>query len=342
MPKTRQLDMGPALDTCLAAKVKQEMKEEELDCARAQEKDRLTNVLGLMKTVLLPRLGGLIGWGQKKRLRKPKPTDDSLITPSALHSSVPELSPHPDVQARGVSPSNRSLRSQVVTPDVFPPSCGVRRSSRISEAELRRTREQVRRPVHQSVQRIKTEQLELGPVGSQVSDSPQVDRTKRQREPPNESRHSGFLFGVSHPAGGATAVMKKEKVDVPLTPSDSVDRASSLQRRQRTLRTRRPPAATSVAKREREERSVSQNPEERLREKSRTNRRVTKPTGRAESKQHRGPQNQTPRARNLSHSCVQCKASYQDCDALVIHRLRHIQGKHWPCPVRSRHGGTAQ
>lgn len=332
-PKTRHLDMGSTLDTRFASKVKQEMKEEELDSARAQEKDRLTNVLGLVKTVLLPRLGGLIGWGQKNRLRKPKPANHSLITPSALHSSVPELPSHPGALER-VPPSTRSLRSKVVTPDPLLPSSGVRRSSRTSqgrgqtsEAELRRTREQVHRPVHQSVHRIKTEQVEPTPVSPQGSDPPQQNRAKRQRRPPNKLCDSGFLFSVGPPAGGATAVIKKEEdVDIRLTPSDSFTL-------QRTLRSRRPSA--TVVKREREERSVSRNPEERLRHKSqKTSRGLARSTGGGGSKRLPRPQNQSPRTQNVSHSCLQCEASYQDCDALVMHRLRHIQGKHWPCPVR--------
>lgn len=326
MPKTHQ-GVSPALDSCFAAKVKQEVKEEELDSERAQEKDRLTNVLGLVKTVLLPRLGNLIGWTQKNRLRKPKPTNYSLISPSTPHSSVPGPSSLPAVQA---------LVSPVVTPDVFLPSSGVRRSSRTSQGRSKASEAQV----HQLVRNIKTEQVEPALVGPEVSDPPLLARAKRQRKPPNKLRDSGFLFSVGHPAGGATAVMKKEEeedVDICLT---------SLQRPQRTLRTRRAPA-TSVVKREREERSVSQKLEERLRAKSqKTSRRVAKsdrtPAGRAGSKQQRGLQSQTPRAQNLSHSCLQCEASYQDCDALVMHRLRHIQGKHWPCPVRTSHPGTAQ
>lgn len=36
-----------------------------------------------------------------------------------------------------------------------------------------------------------------------------------------------------------------------------------------------------------------------------------------------------------SHTCLQCKAAYRNCDALIMHRIRHIEGKHWPCPVRA-------
>ncbi|XP_062862606.1 uncharacterized protein si:dkey-229b18.3 [Trichomycterus rosablanca] len=36
------------------------------------------------------------------------------------------------------------------------------------------------------------------------------------------------------------------------------------------------------------------------------------------------------------HSCLQCRASYRDCDSLIMHRIRHIEGKHWPCPLCSK------
>lgn len=36
------------------------------------------------------------------------------------------------------------------------------------------------------------------------------------------------------------------------------------------------------------------------------------------------------------HTCLQCRASYRDCDSLLMHRMRHIEGKHWPCPLCSK------
>lgn len=55
---------------------------------------------------------------------------------------------------------------------------------------------------------------------------------------------------------------------------------------------------------------------------------------RARLKQLRGPRSQAPKApKAAAHDCLQCAASYKDCDALIMHRLRHIEGKHWPCPV---------
>ncbi|XP_051998703.1 uncharacterized protein LOC127655113 [Xyrauchen texanus] len=50
-------------------------------------------------------------------------------------------------------------------------------------------------------------------------------------------------------------------------------------------------------------------------------------------KQQKGPQVQ---ASSGAHACLQCKASYRDCDALIMHRIRHTEGKHWPCPLCSK------
>lgn len=54
---------------------------------------------------------------------------------------------------------------------------------------------------------------------------------------------------------------------------------------------------------------------------------------RARLKQLRGPRSQAPKVQKASHVCLQCQTTYKDCDALIMHRLRHIEGKHWPCPV---------
>lgn len=56
---------------------------------------------------------------------------------------------------------------------------------------------------------------------------------------------------------------------------------------------------------------------------------------RARLKQLRGPRSQAPKVPRASHTCLECPAVYMDCDALIMHRLRHVEGKHWPCPVRS-------
>uniref|UniRef100_A0A3B5QRZ0 C2H2-type domain-containing protein n=2 Tax=Xiphophorus TaxID=8082 RepID=A0A3B5QRZ0_XIPMA len=57
---------------------------------------------------------------------------------------------------------------------------------------------------------------------------------------------------------------------------------------------------------------------------------------RARLKQLRGPRSQAPKVPKASHACLQCPAAYNDCDALIMHQLRHIDGKHWPCPLCSK------
>ncbi|TSU63007.1 Zinc finger and BTB domain-containing protein 11 [Bagarius yarrelli] len=51
---------------------------------------------------------------------------------------------------------------------------------------------------------------------------------------------------------------------------------------------------------------------------------------RARSSQQKSPCGQSSSG---AHVCLQCRASYRDCDGLIMHRIRHIKGKHWPCPV---------
>ncbi|XP_687189.3 uncharacterized protein si:dkey-229b18.3 [Danio rerio] len=50
-------------------------------------------------------------------------------------------------------------------------------------------------------------------------------------------------------------------------------------------------------------------------------------------KQQKGPQDKSSKG---PHACLQCRASYRDCDALIMHQIKHIEGKHWPCPLCSK------
>ncbi|XP_058248805.1 uncharacterized protein si:dkey-229b18.3 [Hemibagrus wyckioides] len=54
---------------------------------------------------------------------------------------------------------------------------------------------------------------------------------------------------------------------------------------------------------------------------------------RARFNQQKGPRGQSS---GNAHVCLQCRASYRDCDGLIMHRIRHIEGKHWPCPLCSK------
>lgn len=145
---------------CSPVRVKQEVEEvgeDEEDFARAQEKYKLMNVLGLQRTALLPRPEDLIGWRQKKRLRKLKANNYSLTkrrkprSPSpvlpygSVTLSLPLCNPvntrllnksvktkpvgpvsmeqmtakRPKNAPRHVPPSDRSMRSKGVLPDMF-------------------------------------------------------------------------------------------------------------------------------------------------------------------------------------------------------------------------------
>lgn len=214
---------------------------------------------------------------------------------------------------------------------------------------------------------IKEEPAELVPVGP-FPDPPSPDLGKRQSKPPIKLLDSGFLFSFCRPAGAPMAVLKKEEesVDICLTRSVSQvgKKFGAEEPHHRALRARGPPTLP-VVKKEREERSVSQSRVQRTRTNSRNNshhlaksskskatRTMPKQQGkllargrscvmldsvrRARLKQLRGPRSQAPKVPKSAHTCPQCPASYRDCDALIMHRLRHIEGKHWPCPLCSK------
>ncbi|KAM9346822.1 uncharacterized protein ABDE67_011132 [Symphorus nematophorus] len=214
---------------------------------------------------------------------------------------------------------------------------------------------------------IKEEPAEPVPVGP-FPDPPSPDLGKRQSKPPIKLLDSGFLFSFCRPAGGAMGVLKKEEesVDICLTRSVSQvrEKFGADESPHRALRARGPPTLPEM-KREREERSVSQSKVQRTRPNSRNNtlhlakaaaskatRTMPKQKGklplsgrscvmldavrRARLKQLRGPRSQAPKVPKAAHACIQCRASYKTCDALIMHRLRHIEGKHWPCPLCSK------
>ncbi|XP_063744499.1 uncharacterized protein si:dkey-229b18.3 isoform X2 [Eleginops maclovinus] len=214
---------------------------------------------------------------------------------------------------------------------------------------------------------IKEEPADPVPVGGAFPDPPSPDLGKRQSKPPIKLLDSGFLFSFCRPAGGPMAILKKEEesVDICLTRSVSQvgERFGAVESPHRSLRAR--PPAPPVIKKERVERSVSQSKAQRPRPKSRScNLHLAKSAGskatctapkpvkrrrlssrscvmsdavcRARLKQLRGPRSQVPKVPKAGHACPQCSASYKNCDALIMHRLRHIEGKHWPCLLCSK------
>lgn len=199
--------------SCSPVKVKQEVEEvgeDEQDFARAQEKYKLMNVLGLQRTALLPRPEDLIGWRQKKRLRKlkannysltkrrkPRPTSPGLPF-GAVTLSLPLCNPvntcilqksgktmpvgpvsvgkirtkKPKTVPRHVPPSDRSMRSKGLLPDIFSPSFGgrelrrsVRRGDRTSFPAQQPVRRNVNKTVVRKTVRIKTEPAEYSISG---------------------------------------------------------------------------------------------------------------------------------------------------------------------------------
>lgn len=221
---------------------------------------------------------------------------------------------------------------------------------------------------HPLYKAIKEEPAEPVPVaGPFPPDPPSPDLGKRQSKPPNKLLDSGFLFSFCRPAGGPVVAVKKEEetVDICLTRSVSQvgEKFGAEESRHRSLRTRGL-ATLSPVKREKKERSVSQSRVQKPRTQSRNNAlHLAKSTAskntrimpkheviplssrscvllesirRARLKQLRGPRSQAPKAPKTAHACLQCHTSYRDCDTLIMHRLRHIEGKHWPCPLCSK------
>nr|XP_046221413.1 serine/arginine repetitive matrix protein 1-like [Oncorhynchus gorbuscha] len=207
------------------------------------------------------------------------------------------------------------------------------------------------------------------PEAPSLSSSPELG--KRQIKPPVKLLDPGFLFSFCRPAGGPMLGVKREEesVDICLTRSVSrVERLGSGGAPARVLRARGGPPTLHRVKKEREERSVSQSPIQRQGPPRAVNSHQHKPphldraTGskgacvardipkkpakplpsrgpalldsirRARLKQLRGPRSQAPKDKS-SHVCLQCRASCKDCNALIMHRIRHIVGKHWPCPL---------
>lgn len=191
---------------CTPVKVKQEPEEvgeDELDFARAQEKYKLMTVLGLQRTALLPRPEDLIGWRQKKRLRKLKANNYSLTKrrkpPCATTTAPPfggatlslplcnpvntcllkkplkgavlverKATARPKSVPRRVPPSDRSMRSKGAAPDVFGPSFGgreLRRSVRSGERVARPARQPSRAQVRTPAFRIKSEPVDYSISG---------------------------------------------------------------------------------------------------------------------------------------------------------------------------------
>ncbi|XP_061697795.1 uncharacterized protein si:dkey-229b18.3 isoform X2 [Syngnathoides biaculeatus] len=216
---------------------------------------------------------------------------------------------------------------------------------------------------------IKEEPADPVPVASPFLDPPSPDLGKRQSKPPIKLLDSGFLFSFCRPSGAPMGGIKKEEesVDICLTRSVSQvgEKFGLVQSNHRALRARGPLTPFPVVKREQEERSVSRRRVQRLRANSRENATLARPRGtkatrvipkqeptaipvsnrgcvvldsvrRARLKQLRGPRSQAPKAPKVAHSCTQCSTTYRDCDTLIMHRLRHIEGKHWPCLLCSK------
>lgn len=206
---------------------------------------------------------------------------------------------------------------------------------------------------------IKEEPAEPVPIGGPFCDPPSPDLGKRQSKPPIKLLDSGFLFSFCRQPGGPIAGLKKEEesVDICLTRSVSQvgEKFGTEESHHRALRARGPaplPVVERSVKLQRARPNV-QNDTLRLPKSTGSTATRTMPkkgkiplsdrrcvmldaVRRARLKQLRGPRSQAPKVPKAAHACLQCPASYKDCDALMMHQLRHVEGKHWPCPLCSK------
>lgn len=235
---------------CTPVKVKQEPEEvgeDELDFARAQEKYKLMTVLGLQRTALLPRPEDLIGWRQKKRLRKLKANNYSLTKrrkpPSAAAVdppfggatlSLPLCNPvntcllkkplkgaalverkataRPKSVPRLVPPCDRSMRSKGSAPDVFGPSFGgreLRRSVRSGERVAHPARQPSRTQARTPAFRIKSEPVDFSISGLHYSPSSHGP----DRHPPSASE--GRVKALRYNSSRAPSRTKLRRSSVP-------------------------------------------------------------------------------------------------------------------------------
>ncbi|XP_038863029.1 uncharacterized protein LOC120058444 [Salvelinus namaycush] len=223
---------------------------------------------------------------------------------------------------------------------------------------------------------IKEEPADPLPVVGPFPEPPSPELGKRQIKPPVKLLDPGFLFSFCRPSVGPMVEVKREEESVDICLTRSVSRGERLGPGggpDRVLRARGGPPTLPMVKKEREEKSVNQSQTKRQgppravnihqhkaphlvrateSKGARTARDIPKKQAkplhlpsrgpalldsicRARLKQLRSPRSQAPKAKS-SHVCLQCRASYKDCNGLLMHRIRHIEGKHWPCPLCSK------
>ncbi|XP_035267399.1 uncharacterized protein si:dkey-229b18.3 isoform X2 [Anguilla anguilla] len=167
---------------------------------------------------------------------------------------------------------------------------------------------------------IKDEPLDPVPVTTPVAGTTELG--KRRSKPPMKLLDPGFLFEFCRPPR-----LKREAESVAICLTRSVNQlqprggASGPRRKERGMAyvgtSHRPnPAGSGTAK------DRGNLPKKRCKRLPRL-----ESTRRARWK---------ARVPVTSHTCVQCRAKYRNCDSLIMHQIRHIEGKHWPCPLCSK------
>ncbi|KAJ8246673.1 hypothetical protein GJAV_G00254140 [Gymnothorax javanicus] len=158
---------------------------------------------------------------------------------------------------------------------------------------------------------IKDEPADLFPV----SVAPELG--KRQSKPPVKLLDPGFLFEFCRPVG-----IKREPEGGDKRVSQSVERLKQRGRASRLRCEGRGVASQGLHRARSGTAKV-----DRCLPKKHKQRPLLENTRAVRKK---GPAPMT------SHTCVLCRAKCRNCDAVIMHQIRHTEGKHWPCPLCSK------
>ncbi|KAM9343125.1 uncharacterized protein KZ484_015721 isoform 2-T2 [Pholidichthys leucotaenia] len=333
-------------------KIKSESAEYSLSGLRLSSNNRRGNTSQRSVPLMKTQAKNEVAVETLKALRYNNSRPATKVKRRATPKEGEKVKPHPRVEGRKVG----SQGPKGVTE--------TRPKVKDSEADGLQFLEQLPPPSsynHPLYKAIKEEPAESMPVVGPFLDPSSPDRGKRQSKPPIKLLDSGFLFSLCRPGGGPMAGLKKEEesVDICLTRSVSQVGEKFEESPHRILRARGAPIPPVV---KREKGRESQGKAQRPKPNSQTNLHQAQSAGaktsqpkekvklfqsnrnlailqaarRARLKQLRGPRSQAPTVPKAAHACLQCTASYKDCDGLIMHQLRHVEGKHWPCPLCSK------
>ncbi|KAJ8255545.1 hypothetical protein COCON_G00194090 [Conger conger] len=335
-----------------------EQSEEEGQSPRALEKYRLLSTLGLQRRSLLPRPEELIGWRQKKRLRKPKALIKTEPPQVLIKTEPPQVliktEPHDPISMEDMMMGlggawggggglerrelRRSARGRTAPPWTPVPSVAPPVSRRGPERGEAPGPAPTRREPHPALTLLTS--IKEEPADASVTPAPlPTGRRQRQSKPPLKLLDPGFLFPLGRP-GDPPPPPRHAR------PGPALDRtqprakgppAPLLKNRAVHRRLIDRGAAGGLARpallKAHKGKQTGQRPKNACAAPSLQRSAALESVRLARMKRLRERRSHTPVP---SHTCLQCQAAYRSCDALIMHRIRHIEGKHWPCPLCSK------